>query len=327
MRYPLAASYTILFGCSLLILRGEELLDHGLEFLDLAVLLLKLIVLAGDGCAQLRDLLRRARANLGFALRAELEADACVDHVLAIAEIRAETEHRVLIRAVERADRRTVGIAVIAVANSEVPLVIRVEIKRMQRRQSRRTGTDFVDAVIQIRNSVVHVVDILRIAVDLGFHTFQLAIINRIRRRRTGCDIGNLLACRINAVLGHGRTTGNGNTIAGNRGIACGHLIHGDGLIQGNLIVGRFGSIGFGVGHGDVGVVANNGAYAAIFAVLTILAGSTGVTFIALITFGAGVTLVALGSLFALSAGVTLVALVAFRTLFAGVTLVAFIPP
>ena len=37
LRYPLAASYAILFGCSLLVLRGEELLDHGLEFLDLAV--------------------------------------------------------------------------------------------------------------------------------------------------------------------------------------------------------------------------------------------------------------------------------------------------
>ena len=37
LRYPLAASYTILFSCSLLVLRGEKLLDHGFEFLDLAV--------------------------------------------------------------------------------------------------------------------------------------------------------------------------------------------------------------------------------------------------------------------------------------------------
>ena len=158
----------MLFGCCFLVLRGEELLDHGLEFLDLAVLLLELIVLTGDGCAQLRDLLRGARADLGFALRAELEADACIDHVLAIAEIRAEAEHRVLIRAVERADSRTVGIAVVAVANSEVPLVIRVEIKRMQRRQSRRTSTDLVDFAVEVVHTAIDVRDIRSIRSHLA---------------------------------------------------------------------------------------------------------------------------------------------------------------
>ena len=100
---------------------------------------------------------------------AELEADTGIDHVLAAADRTANRERRVLIRTVERADSRRIRAAVIAVAHREVPLVIRVEVLRMQGRESSRTGTDAIDAAVHLvdgPDALLELRDIDRIAVS-----------------------------------------------------------------------------------------------------------------------------------------------------------------
>ena len=94
--------------------------------------------------------------------RAELERHARVEARIAVAERNTEAEQAVLIRLVERADRTRIRIAVMAIAKSELRLVVRIELlHRMQCRQSiaarRRTADVVLDVV------VLHV----HIAVDL----------------------------------------------------------------------------------------------------------------------------------------------------------------
>ena len=65
---------------------------------------------------------------------AKLNADTGIDHVFPAAEGTADTEHGVFIRTGVSTDSGRIGATVIAIASGEVPLIIRVEIKRMESR-------------------------------------------------------------------------------------------------------------------------------------------------------------------------------------------------
>ena len=95
---------------------------------------------------------------------ANLEAQAGVEHVFTVAEVRAQAEHGIFIGTIEGTESDAVGIAVITIADSEVPLVIRVEVQRMEGCQSGGAGTNLVDAVIKVGNAVIDVVNGFRVA-------------------------------------------------------------------------------------------------------------------------------------------------------------------
>ena len=81
--------------------------------------------------------LRLRQRMMTRAARAELERHARVDARITVAERNTEVDHAVLIRLVECADRTRIRIAVMAIAQCELRLVVRVELlHRMQRRQS-----------------------------------------------------------------------------------------------------------------------------------------------------------------------------------------------
>ena len=80
---------------------------------------------------------------------AQLQADTRIHHIFTIAEAAAYREHGIFIRTIVSADSGCIFAIVIAIACCEIPLVIRIEVQRVERCQSGCTSTDFVDAVAQ----------------------------------------------------------------------------------------------------------------------------------------------------------------------------------
>ena len=135
------------------------LFDTAFQFFQGFLQFLDFPVLQGIVCLELlvfRYQLGLADTGIGVSF-ANLEADAGVEHIFPIAEVRAQAEHGIFIGTIEGAEGDTVGIAVIAITDSEVPFVIGIEVQRMERCQSRCTGSDFVYAVIQVGNTVIDV--------------------------------------------------------------------------------------------------------------------------------------------------------------------------
>ena len=92
---------------------------------------------------------------------AELNADTGIDHVFPAAEGTADTEHGVFIGTVVSTDSGRIGATVIAVASGEVPLIIRVEVQRMESCQCSGTGADTIDAVAQFIDRTAEAIDSL----------------------------------------------------------------------------------------------------------------------------------------------------------------------
>ena len=92
-------------------------------------------VQVGHILAQVLDFLGHGYAGRGnMVTLAELNTDTGIDHVFPAAEGTADTEHGVFIGTVVSTDSGRIGATVIAVASGEVPLIIRIEIKRMESR-------------------------------------------------------------------------------------------------------------------------------------------------------------------------------------------------
>ena len=132
---------------------ADVLADHFSLFLDQGFQFGNLLILFIDRVFQAFNLLGHGRLRRrDAAALSNLEAQAGVEHVFTVAEVRAQAEHGIFIGTIEGAESHTVGIAIIAVTDSEVPLVIRVEVQWMKGCQGGGAGTDLVDAVIEIRN-------------------------------------------------------------------------------------------------------------------------------------------------------------------------------
>ena len=118
---------------------------------------------------------------------ADLERHARIHHILAGAKAAAHAEHGVFVRTVERAHRHGVFTAVVADARREVPLVVRVEIERMERRQSRGVCAHLIDAPVERIHPAVQAADGGSIVVDLLLHVPELAAVHGIFR--AFCDM------------------------------------------------------------------------------------------------------------------------------------------
>ena len=85
---------------------------------------------------------------------AQFQADTCIHHIFTITEAAAHREHGIFIRTIVSADSGCIFAIVIAIACCEIPLVIWIEVQRMERCQSGCTSTDFVDAVVQLTDTL-----------------------------------------------------------------------------------------------------------------------------------------------------------------------------
>lgn len=79
----------------------------------------------------------------------ELEGDAGRHHIVAVAERRPDIDERVLVRMIVRCDGRGVLPAVVAVADGEVPLVLRIVVLRMETGKGRSACADLLDVIRQ----------------------------------------------------------------------------------------------------------------------------------------------------------------------------------
>ena len=85
---------------------------------------------------------------------AQFQADTCIHHIFTITEATAYREHGIFIRTIVSADSGCIFAIVIAIACCDIPLVIWIEVQRMERCQSGCTSTDFVDAVAQLTDTL-----------------------------------------------------------------------------------------------------------------------------------------------------------------------------
>ena len=106
---------------------------------------------------------------------AQFQADTRIYHIFTITEAAAYREHGIFIRTIVSADSGCIFAIVIAIACCDIPLVIWIEVQRMERCQSGCTSTDFVDAVAQLTDTL----DILCYLL-LGFK--ELAAIDSVSR-------------------------------------------------------------------------------------------------------------------------------------------------
>ena len=106
---------------------------------------------------------------------AQFQADTCIHHIFTIAEAAAYREHGIFIRTIVSTDSGCIFAIVIAIACCEIPLVIWIEVQRMERCQSGCTSTDFVDAIAQF-------IDTLGILCYLLVGCKELAAIDSVSR-------------------------------------------------------------------------------------------------------------------------------------------------
>lgn len=128
---------------------------------------------------------------------AELNADTGIDHVFPAAEGTADTEHGVFIGTVVSTDSGRIGATVIAVASGEVPLIIRVEVQRMESCQCSGTGADTIDAVAQFIDRTAEAIDSLVTLPELA----AVDGIGRILADLAVGDTANLVAAHIDIAL------------------------------------------------------------------------------------------------------------------------------
>lgn len=105
-----------------------------------------------------------------IAAGAELERDTGRHHIVAVAERRTEVEERVLVRMVVRCDGRGVLAAVVAVADGEVPLVLRIVVLRMETGKSGSARADFLDVIRQGLLDALNLVNAGNLLPISGYH-------------------------------------------------------------------------------------------------------------------------------------------------------------
>ena len=156
---------------------------------------------------------------------AQFQADTCIHHIFTITEAAAYREHGIFIRTIVSTDSGCIFAIVIAIACCEIPLVIWIEVQRMERCQSGCTSTDFVDAVAQLTYLLIGCKELA--AIDS---------VSRFFRNIPSSYIGDFLIPSINSVFGYGWTVFNGKTICGDSCISYTHSLCSD-FLDINLII------------------------------------------------------------------------------------------
>ena len=112
--------------------------------------------------SQVHDFLSHRCTGIAYACgTVQGEGDACINHVLAVAEGSAYAQHNLFIRTVECAYRSSVFALVVAVACCKGQFVIGIEIHRVQRCESGGTGANLVNAVAEIVNTMIEFIKML----------------------------------------------------------------------------------------------------------------------------------------------------------------------
>ena len=111
---------------------------------------------------------------------ADFQRYAGVNHVFPIAESTADAEHRIFIGTIEGTDSNSVFTTIVAITGCKVPLSVRVEIQRMQGRQSSCASADLINATIKVVNTMVQISNAYCILVDLIPSSIKLSTIHSI---------------------------------------------------------------------------------------------------------------------------------------------------
>lgn len=131
---------------------------------------------------------------------ADLEADAGIDHIFPAAEGTTDAEHRVFVGPIVSTDSYGTGIFIVAITGCEIPLVVRIEVQRMESCQGSGTGTDAVDAGTQLVDGTT----------EVGYRLIggkELATIDGIGRFLADlprCDAFNLVAAHVDVAVLNG---------------------------------------------------------------------------------------------------------------------------
>ena len=116
------------------------------------------------------------------------------------AEAATDAEHGVFVRTIVGTDRDRIGAGIVAVTSCEVPLVVRVEVERMESCQRGCTSTDAIDAAVQLVERVAQAIDVFRIGNDGLVRVVELAARDGIRRSFGDIafgQVGDLLAVHV----------------------------------------------------------------------------------------------------------------------------------
>ena len=176
---------------------------HPLELGDFS----SLIFLADN---QVKDFLGHGDTGVGnMVAAADFQADAGIDHVFTATEAAADAEHGVFIRPIVESDSCRIGTAVVTVTGCEIPLIVRVEVQRMERCQSGCASTDAVDAVIQLIQGIPQLGNVLPVFLNHLVGSVKLAAVHGIRRSGrhfSRCQSGNGQPFHIHALSIQDRT-------------------------------------------------------------------------------------------------------------------------
>lgn len=144
------------------LLFGHELLNLGFHGFDFLLLGCAVCFYLGQFLTQFHDnaVCFVLCIGLGRIALADLEGNAGVEHVVVIAQSRADADEGGCIRMVERTESYGIGRAIVAVPYREVPFIFRIELSRMEGCQSSRTGAYFIDAVAEAIDAFAQVVEL-----------------------------------------------------------------------------------------------------------------------------------------------------------------------
>ena len=133
--------------------------------------------------SQVHDFLSHRCTGIAYACgTVQGEGDACINHVLAVAEGSAYAQHNLFIRTVERAYRSSVFALVVAIACCKGQLVIGIEIHRVQRCESGGTGANLVNAAAKIVNTMI---EFIKMFSEFGMLSIILCLAGDIVNRQS----------------------------------------------------------------------------------------------------------------------------------------------
>ena len=136
---------------------------------------------------------------------AQFQADTCIHHIFTITEAAAYREHGIFIRTIVSADSGCIFAIVIAIACCDIPLVIRIEVQRVERCQSCCACANLIHTVAQLVDAVAVADDLvfnaINAIVNRGFAFLQLTIVYCIAIFFTVCYVGNLITICIQTFI------------------------------------------------------------------------------------------------------------------------------
>ena len=133
--------------------------------------------------SQVHDFLSHRCTGIAYACgTVQGEGNACIHHVLAVAEGSAYAQHNLFIRTVECAYRSSVFALVVAVACCKGQFVIGIEIHRVQRCESGGTGANLVNTAAEAVNTMIEFIKMLS---EFGMLSIILCLTGDIINRQS----------------------------------------------------------------------------------------------------------------------------------------------